>query len=89
MNLWAEIVYILCTITSLVCAVLLMRARRSGGPRLLMWSALAFALLCVNNIMLFLDIIVFGNSVDLSVFRLLPALAGVALLCYGFIEEEA
>jgi hypothetical protein len=39
--------------------------------------------------MLFVDVIVLSNDVDLSVWRLVPALVGVVLLCYGFIEEEA
>jgi hypothetical protein len=75
--------------TSLLCSLLLFRAYRKSGTRLLMWSAICFACLCLNNILLFLDLIVFTTSVDLSMWRLIPALVGVALLCYGFIEEEA
>lgn len=87
MILTAAIVYILSMLTSLLCAVLLLRGYRRGGPRLLLWSGLCFALLSVNNVMLFLDLIVLP-TVDLSVWRLLPAVAGVAVLCYGLIEEE-
>ena len=89
MSATAEVVYLLCTFTSLVCALLLLRGYRRSGTRLLMWSSLCFFCLCVNNIMLFLDVIVLTTSVDLSVWRLLPALLGVALMCYGLIEEEA
>jgi hypothetical protein len=39
--------------------------------------------------MLFVDVIVLTNAVDLSVWRLVPALLGIGLLCYGLIEEEA
>lgn len=86
--LTAEIVYVLCTLTSLVCAWLLFRGYLRSRTRLLMWSGLCFAGLSLNNAVLFIDNIVVGNSVDLSVWRLLPALVGVALLCYGLIEEE-
>lgn len=84
----AEIVYILCTLTSLVCAWLLFRGYRRSGTRLLMWSGLCFAGLCLNNAVLFVDNIVLTTQVDLSIWRLLPALVGIVLLCYGLIEEE-
>jgi len=89
MKITAEIVYLLCTLTSLACAVLLFRGYRRSGTRLLLWSAVCFGCLCINNILLFFDVIVLGVNVDLSVWRLLPALLGIAALCYGFIEEEA
>lgn len=85
----AEVVYLLCTATSAVCGLLLLRGYRRSGTRLLMWSSICFFCLCLNNIMLFVDIIVLPSAIDLSVWRLLPALLGVALLCYGLIEEEA
>ena len=88
MNTIAEVVYALSMLTSVLCAVLLFRAYRRGGPRLLLWSSICFAFLCVNNVMLFLDVIIFGQAIDLSVWRLVPALTGIAMLCYGFIEEE-
>ncbi|HKU68827.1 MAG TPA: DUF5985 family protein [Candidatus Baltobacteraceae bacterium] len=89
MSIIAEVVYLLCTFTSLACAVLLFRGYRRSGTRLLMWSGVCFACLCVNNVMLFVDVIVLPSNIDLSVWRLLPALLGIALLCYGLIEEEA
>lgn len=89
MNITAEIVYLLCMATSLLCAVLLFRGYRRSGTRLLMWSGICFACLCLNNILLFVDVIVLTSAIDLSVWRLLPALLGIALLCYGLIEEEA
>lgn len=88
MKLTAEIVYLLCTATSLVCVWLLFRGYKRSGTRLLMWSAFCFAGLFLNNAALFVDNIVLPSTIDLSVWRLLPALIGVALLCYGLIEEE-
>ncbi len=87
MMLIAEIVYVLCTLTSLACAWLLFRGYARSRTRLLMWSGLCFAGLCVNNAFLFVDNIIFTN-INLSIWRLLPALIGIALLCYGLIEEE-
>lgn len=84
----AEIVYILCMLTSLVCMWLLLRGYRRSGTRLLMWSGLCFTGLFLNNAVLFVDNIVLPTQVDLSIWRLLPALVGIALLCYGLIEEE-
>lgn len=83
-----EITYLLCTLTSLACALLLLRTYARSRVRLLLWSGLCFALLCANNALLFMDVIVLANSVDLSIIRLLPALLGVGLLCYGLIEGE-
>jgi hypothetical protein len=85
----AEIVYLLCMFTAALCAGLLFRGYRRNGTRLLMWSAICFALLCINNVLLFVDVIVLPSSVDLSGWRSVPAIVGIALLCYGLIEESA
>ena len=82
----AEAVYILCALTSLLCAVLLLRAWRRSRMRLLLWGGLCFAGLAVNNMVLLLDLIIFPN-VDFSVPRGLTALASVAVLLYGLIWE--
>jgi hypothetical protein len=84
--LFANIVYILCAATSTLCAVLLYRGYRSSGVRLLFWSALCFVGLALNNILLIVDV-GFIRDVDLSTWRMLPALAGVAVLLYGLIWE--
>ena len=83
----ASIVYILCTLTSAACAVLLARAYARSHERLLFWSSLCFVGLCTNNALLFLDVVVLPTQVDLSVWRLVPALLGIAALCYGLITE--
>lgn len=88
MILAAEATYILCTLTSLACAALLLRAYRRSGERLLFWSGLCFLCLCINNMLLVVDIIVAGPALDLSIWRLLPALLGVGMLCYGLIEGD-
>ena len=67
--------------------VLLFRAYAASGVRLLLWSALCFVGLSVNNVLLFFDLVVFPTEFDLRPYRLLSALAGVLSLLYGFIWE--
>jgi len=82
----ATLVYALCALTSLACAVLLLRGYASSRVRLLLWSGLCFAGLALNNTLLLVDKRLVA-TVDLSLWRTLPALAGVALLLYGLIWE--
>jgi hypothetical protein len=76
----------LAVLTSLACMGLLFRAYAERGLRLLLWSALCFVFLTINNVFLFMDLIVFPNF-DFRPFRLSSALIGIALLLYGFIWE--
>lgn len=82
----SETVYVLCALTSIVCATLLLRAYGRSRVRLLLWSGLCFLGLAGNNVLLVLDL-VFVKGVDLSVWRQLPAVLGVALLVYGLVWE--
>ena len=82
----ATLVYTLCALTSLACAVLLLRGYASTRARLLLWSGLCFGGLFLNNLLLLIDKRVVP-TVDLSLWRSLPALAGVALLVYGLVWE--
>ena len=83
----AEWVYALCTVTSVVCAVLLLRGYRRSRLRLLFWAGLCFVGFALNNILLFIDLIVFPTQIDLSIVRTVPAVIGVLLLLYGLIWE--
>jgi hypothetical protein len=80
------LVYILCALTSFLCAVLLWRGYRASGARLLLWSAWCFIGLTLNNILLVVDMTMLPE-VDLSLIRTLPALVGIALLIYGLVWE--
>ena len=82
----ATLVYALCALTSLACAVLLLRGYFSSRARLLLWSGLCFAGLAANNVLLLIDKRVVP-AMDLSLWRSLPALAGVAVLLYGLVWE--
>lgn len=81
------VVFVLCAVTSLACAVLLLRGWRRSRHRLLLWSGLCFAGLAVNNALLVIDER-FTPAKDLSLVRSLPALVGIALLLYGFIWDS-
>ena len=83
----ATVVYLLCALTSLACAVLLLRAYGRTRVRLLFWSGLCFAGLCLNNVLLLVDLRVMPH-LDLSIVRMLPALLGVTVLVYGLIWES-
>ena len=82
----ALVVYVLCAVTSLACAVLLWRGYRRSGARLLLWSALCFAGFFLNNMLLVVDVQLVPQ-LDLSVWRSLPAAAGLASLVYGLVWE--
>jgi hypothetical protein len=81
------VVYALCAITSLLCAVLLGRAYVAARVGLLLWTLLCFVGLALNNIVLFIDKVIV-TDVDLSLWRSLPALAGVGALVFGLIWES-
>ena len=81
----AGIVHLLCALTSLACAVLLLRGYRGSRVRLLLWSGLCFVGFFLNNVLLIVDLRI--PDVDLAFVRLVPAVAGVALLLYGLVWE--
>lgn len=76
----------LAALTSLACTVLLLRAYAASGLRLLLWSGLCFVFLTLNNLLLFLDLVVFPD-LDFRPYRIVTALVGVLFLLYGFIWE--
>ena len=81
-----SVVYALCAATSLACAVLLVIGYRQDRERLLLWSALCFCGLAVNNALLFVDLAVVPG-IDLSLYRSLAAAGALALLLFGLIWD--
>lgn len=79
-------VYVLCMAASIVCAVLLIRTYGRTRSRLLLWTAISFSLLSVNNLLLVLDMLVF-IQIDFWPFRAASFLGALAVLLYGFIWE--
>ncbi len=85
-SLVAVTIYLLCVVTSLLCAYLLHRAYRRGRSRLLIWSAACFALLALNNLVVAIDVLVLPD-IDLTILRLITSLLAVSVLVSGFIWE--
>jgi Family of unknown function (DUF5985) len=81
-------VYILSALISLACAVLLLRSWAESRTGLLLWAGICFAGLTLNNTMLFVDKILV-TDLDLSLWRGLPALAGMFALAFGLLWEES
>jgi hypothetical protein len=79
-------VYLLCALTSIFCAALLIRSYTSSRHRLLLWASLCFVGLAVNNVLLFVDLILV-RQLDLSLWRTAAALAGLVLMVFGLIWE--
>lgn len=82
----AEGVYILCALTSGLCAFLLLRSYRQTRTQLLLWSALCFVGLALNNTLLFTDLVLV-RTLDLSLARHTTALASLVVLVYGLIMD--
>lgn len=83
----AESVYVLCALTSIVCAVLLLRGYRASRTRLLFWSSVSFAGLALHNVLLALDLIVLSDT-NLFFWRTGVALISMLILLYGLVWES-
>jgi hypothetical protein len=81
------LLFLFAALTSFGCMVLLFRGYARTGVRLLLWSGLCFIFLTTNNVLLFFDTVVWPTQVDLRLYRLGAAIAGVACLLYAFIWE--
>lgn len=78
-------VYLLCFVTSLVCAIMLGRSYFRYRASLLFWSSACFILLAINNLIMVLDMLVLGTAIDLQLPRLVISLAAIGTLLFGFI----
>jgi CHASE2 domain-containing sensor protein len=84
----SEAIYILCALTSLICAILLLRGYVRSKTRLLLWTSICFIGLLANNVMLFIDKVLYP-VVDVLVWqRAMAALAGVGILLFGLIWDS-
>ena len=83
----APIIYILGTLITLLCCILLLRGYARSRQRLLLWSGLCFAGLALSNALLIVDLVILGDTADLYLFRLGTAAVAMALLVYGLVWE--
>jgi hypothetical protein len=81
------LVYLLCFVTSLTCALLLGKSYVRTRTRMLLWSSLCFGFLALANLFVVFDLLIFP-SVDLRPVRLWLSLAAVAILLFGFIWDQ-
>lgn len=88
MQAFQAAVYLLCFATSLLCLILLVRTYIHKRTRLLMWSALCFVGLAINNLLVFVDVMLLPDTIDLVPLRNLATLAALGVLLYGFIWES-
>jgi hypothetical protein len=80
------LVYLLCAATALVCAALLFRGFRRRRTRLLLWCGLFFLALTLENVTLFVDLVLVPET-DLFALRTSIALVGTTLLLVGLIWD--
>lgn len=83
----AELVYALCTLTSIVCAAMLLRAHRRSRNRLLLWSGVCFVGLALNNALMLVDLYVVPD-VDLRLLRTATGTVSLLLLIHGLVGES-
>jgi hypothetical protein len=83
----AESIYLLCAVTSLAAALLLLRTYLGRGTPLLLWSCIGFIGLAVNNVLVYADLVLF-KGVDLSLPRTLAGVVGMLVMLYGFVWES-
>lgn len=86
-ELFPTIVYMLCFVTSSACAYLLGRSYSKTRARLLLWSALCFLFLAINNLLLVVDLVFLPADFDLRFARLITALIAICVLLFGFVWD--
>ncbi len=82
----AQLVYLLCSIMSFICAYLLGKAYWKSRTRLLFYSSWCFVGIAINNILLSVDFNL-GPNYDLSFYRAIASFTAVTILLYGLIWD--
>lgn len=82
----ASFVYLLCTVTSLVCCIMLLRHYRRSRLNLLYWNGIAFLCFTGANFLLYVDLILLPE-VDLMLWRNLFTLGGILVVLGSLIFE--
>jgi hypothetical protein len=80
------LVFALCCAASVLCAVLLIRSYVRTKRRFLLWCALSFGLIAINNTLVLLDIL-WPPEGNLIVYRQVATLSAVVIMIYGFMWE--
>ena len=83
----AAAVYVLCALSSWLCAVLLLRQFAATRQKLQLWSGLCFSGLTLTNILVFIDLVAVPD-LDLHLWRLGVTALSMSLLVFGLIWES-
>jgi hypothetical protein len=83
----AELTYLLCALASTFCAALLISNYRRTRLRLALLACFCFCGLALNNVLLFVDLVM-TPEVDLAPLRGLVALVALLVLVAGLVLEE-
>lgn len=81
------VIYLLCFLASVLCAVLLLRGFQRSHARLLLWSGLCFGFLSLNNLAVLFDLLIVAE-LDLQIWRHLASFAAVFVLLVGLVWES-
>jgi hypothetical protein len=84
MNLSLDLLTLL---TTMLCAILLLRAYRNVRRRLLLWSGLCFVGMSLSTMLRIADLRIFLQT-DLYSYRLSVTAVSMALLLFGLIWES-
>jgi drug/metabolite transporter (DMT)-like permease len=77
----------LAVLTCAACAALLFRRHQRTRRRVLFWSAVCFAFLTVNNVLLLLDLVVLDT--DLRPWRHASAAVALSFVLYGLLSDAS
>ena len=83
----AETIYALCALASVFCAGLLIRSYVRSRLWLALVSCLCFSGLALNNVLLFVDLVI-APDVDLSTLRGGVAVVALLVLVVGLVLED-
>jgi len=78
---------VLTLLTTVLCAVLLLRAYQNVRKRLLLWSGLCFVWMAIGNLLRIADLRIF-LTLDLYTYRLGATAVAMGLLLWGLIWES-
>ncbi len=84
----AEAIYLLSAATCLVAAAMLLRQYRRRRTPLLLWSFIAFVGLSVNNVLVYVDLVL-ATDIDFSTPRAATGALAMLVLVYGLIWEAS
>lgn len=83
----SSVIFALCAIASIFVAFMLARAYFKRPSRILLWSAICFGGLALNNLILFYDLVLLPEEISYGVARNIVLSGSVGVLLYGLIWD--